>query len=235
MMSPFTIDNKVGEVVTVFPKASDIFKSNRIDICCGGNLTIKEAAAKQMISAEQLITQLNMLYKQSNPNKDYINWKEKSFSHIVHYIEETHHQYLKEELPQLTPYITKVYKVHGNKHHHLEKVKTLFQQLKTELLEHLMLEEDTQFPLIKEYDRHPTHETLERAVSQLDRLEKDHQNVGNILKELRKVTNNYHLPVGACRTFQLVYKRLEHLEEDTLSHIHIENNILFKRLINLHA
>ncbi|MEB8626308.1 DUF542 domain-containing protein, partial [Bacillus cereus] len=37
MEHTFTETSIVGEIVTQFPKASDLFKSYRIDFCCGGN------------------------------------------------------------------------------------------------------------------------------------------------------------------------------------------------------
>ena len=64
----------------------------------------------------------------------------------------------------------------------------------------------------------------------VDELENEHNHAGNIIKELRKVTNDF-TPEGACGTYRLVYQRLEALESDLFKHIHLENNILFPRAI----
>ena len=65
----------------------------------------------------------------------------------------------------------------------------------------------------------------------VDELENEHNHAGNIIKELRKVTNDFTPPEGACGTYRLVYQRLEALESDLFKHIHLENNILFPRAI----
>ena len=73
-------------------------------------------------------------------------------------------------------------------------------------------------------------DSLAEAVQTIDVLEQEHEAAGSILKELRKVTNDYTLPEGACTTYTLTYLKLDELETDLFQHIHLENNILFPRL-----
>jgi regulator of cell morphogenesis and NO signaling len=60
-------------------------------------------------------------------------------------------------------------------------------------------------------------------------MEADHEAAGGLLREMRSVTNNYTLPPDACNSFFLLYHKLIALEEDLHQHIHLENNILFKK------
>nr|WP_017554098.1 iron-sulfur cluster repair di-iron protein [Heyndrickxia coagulans] len=230
-MERFTTSQTVGEIVTLFPKAADLFKANRIDFCCGGNVSVKEAAEKRNLSADELVDAICNLYGQYAGKGTEQNWNEAGYTEIVNYIQATHHAFLREELPNLSPYVTKVMRVHGGNHPHLIEVHKLFNQLKTELLEHTEKEDTEQFPAIRAYENLPTAANLKAATAGLTDLETEHAAVGEILHRLREITNDYTLPEGACRTFQLVYQRLENFENDTFQHIHLENNILFRRLL----
>jgi regulator of cell morphogenesis and NO signaling len=231
MKKMFTEQSIIGEVVTIFPKASDLFKAYRIDFCCGGNRPLGEALKERNLDTEEILQQLNQLYEQSSDKVDK-DWSQASYSELVDHIVQKHHRYLAEELPQLSPYVTKVMRVHEAEHPHLLQVHTLFNQLKTELEQHTMKEENEVFPLIIQFENHPTIENYEKIKQIVEELMKEHDAAGDIIKEIRKVTSDFTLPEGACRTYQLVYNRLEALESDLFEHIHLENNILFPRILS---
>ena len=60
-------------------------------------------------------------------------------------------------------------------------------------------------------------------------MESDHDGAGNIVKELRQLSNQFTPPVDACTTYRILYKNLELFESDLHLHVHLENNILFKK------
>lgn len=64
-------------------------------------------------------------------------------------------------------------------------------------------------------------------------MEAEHVSAGNAMDTIRKLTNNYVLPEDACTTFQITYKELDEFEKDLHKHVHLENNILFPRSIEL--
>ncbi|PDY45625.1 iron-sulfur cluster repair di-iron protein [Bacillus pseudomycoides] len=228
----FTENSVIGDIVTQFPKASDLFKSYRIDFCCGGNRPIIDAINERSLSAEEILTKLNTLYHETKQlNESEFDWKTASYSELIDYIVNKHHRYLNEELPLLSPYVTKVLRVHGAGQPHLAQIHKLFHELKTELEQHLIKEETEDFPLILAFEQNPTDENYMKLRKVVDELENEHNHAGDIIKELRKVTNDFTPPVGACGTYRLVYQRLEALESDLFEHIHLENNVLFPRAI----
>ena len=232
MEHTFTETSIVGEIVTQFPKASDLFKSYRIDFCCGGNKPLIDAIHERNLSATEVITELNTLYHNTKRlNESEIDWKNASYRELIDYVIHKHHRYLNEELPQLSPYVTKVLRAHGANQPHLAKIHKLFHELKMELEQHLIKEETEDFPLILEFEKNPTDENYAKLRKVVDELENEHNHAGNIIKELRKVTHDFTPPEGACGTYRLVYNRLEALESDLFEHIHVENNILFPRAI----
>ena len=130
----------------------------------------------------------------------------------------------------LSPYVTKVSKVHGDRHEELLRVYELFYELKKELLEHTAKEEATVFPMLMQLDSADTDKRKE-MVSEITELEKEHDHAGSILKELREITSDFTPPIDACGTYRLVYKRLEALEAHTFMHVHLENNNCFRDIL----
>ncbi|MED4989944.1 MULTISPECIES: iron-sulfur cluster repair di-iron protein [Parageobacillus] len=231
MEKRFTEQSIIGDIVAQFPKASDIFKAYKIDFCCGGQRPLKEAIQERNLDGKAILEQLNTLYAQSL-EKDEKNWSEASYSELIDHIIQKHHRYLAEELPNLSPYVTKVLRVHGVHHPHLAQIHKLFNELKTELEQHTIKEETHAFPLILQFEETPTPENRETMKQAIRELINEHDVAGDIIKTIREITNDFTPPEDACRTYHLVYNRLEALEEDLLEHIHLENNILFPRVLH---
>ena len=61
----------------------------------------------------------------------------------------------------------------------------------------------------------------------------EHEEVGELLARMRELTSDYSLPEGACPSFTALYHRLGDFEKDLHQHIHLENNLLFPKAIEL--
>lgn len=231
MEYPFSGSETIGDIISSFPGASNLFKENRIDFCCGGNRALSAALREQQIDEGQFLEQLNQLFHKAKqkPEKDK-DWREVPSSDLIDHIVQTHHAYLLKELPLLSEFVTKILRLHGSKHRELAQLHHLFHLMKMELEQHLITEEETVFPLIKEAEQTGNQITRSKAAEAIAKLEAEHSTVGNLLKEMRQITDNYRLPEGACRTYTLSFQKLEELESDMFQHIHLENNILFQRL-----
>jgi len=64
-------------------------------------------------------------------------------------------------------------------------------------------------------------------------MEYEHTTAGDAMNQIRELSNNYSLPEDACNTFKALYSELKEFEEDLHKHIHLENNILFPKSIEL--
>ncbi|HHY73981.1 MAG TPA: iron-sulfur cluster repair di-iron protein [Bacillus bacterium] len=231
----FTITStmSVGEIVTQFPQAADIFKRYKIDFCCGGNHSLTEALAEKNLNEEEILEELNTAYtKMKAMNTETTNWQEVSSSDLIDHVKETHHAFLNNELPMLGQLVTKIYRVHGPNHGYLADVYNHYHDLSKELMEHVIKEDEIVFPLIKSYEENPSSEKLEEVKAAIIELEKEHDKAGDLLKAIRELTNDYELPADACMTYTTTFQRLEALEADMFIHVHKENNILFPRYLN---
>jgi regulator of cell morphogenesis and NO signaling len=227
----FKSSEKIGEIVTRFPKAMEVFKEYNIDFCCGGDRPLSAALDKQYLNEGEVLSKLEEAYKKTQGLVlSDIDWVSATYSDLIDYVVNKHHAYMHKELPQLSELLTTILRVHGENHSELSKVYKLFHTLKMELDEHLIKEEVTLFPLIKEYEKEPTDALLIKALKVIKELESEHTGAGDILKELRKITLDYAIPQDVCNTFKFAYTKLEEMEYDLFQHIHLENNILFPRL-----
>lgn len=225
----FTPEAMVRDIVLQFPKAADYFKAQRIDFCCGGAKPLAEAAAEKGLDPAAMVQELNKLQEQHPVLEEDTSWNEASSEELVDYIVNKHHRYLREELPLISQNVTKVFRVHGEDSPHLGEMHRLFNMLREELLQHTAKEEESEFPKMLAYTQNPSEEGLAELRGLLHNLEAEHDGAGEILRELRRVTNDYTPPAHACTTYRLTYARLEELEGMTFEHVHLENNILFLR------
>lgn len=227
----FTVEDTPANIVKIFPKASDLFKEYKIDFCCGGNRPLQESFAEKNLDEDVVLTKLNTTYDQwSREDHEVTDWDAVPLSELVDHIRHNHHSYLMEELPALGQFVTKVYSKHGGSHPELKEVYRLYNNFKVEMEEHTIKEENDVFPLIKKYEKEPSDGLLQHIREVNAELDKDHNEVGDILKEMQSVTNDFTPPANACGSYQITYARLDDLMNDTFQHIHLENNVLFARL-----
>ncbi|MDR6881298.1 iron-sulfur cluster repair di-iron protein [Bacillus sp. 3255] len=222
------LTDRVGDIVTSYPRSAEVFKGYRIDFCCGGNQTLLQVIQDQQIEEQALLLSLQEAVKA--PESDNVNWSELSSSELIEYIVRIHHGYLRTALPHLSGYVKKVARVHGPYHPELFKVYECFETLKSEMEQHMDKEEQEAFPAVIALANDPTEEKRRRLLDILEELEHEHEGSGDLLKEIRELTLDYKLPEDACTTYQLTFSKLEELEADMFQHIHLENNILFNRV-----
>ncbi|AJS57907.1 iron-sulfur cluster repair di-iron protein [Paenibacillus sp. IHBB 10380] len=229
----FDKEDKVSEIVIKFPKASDYFRDHKIDFCCGGNRPLQEALEERGLELNRVLDELHHLadnHAGLDHNQGESNvYVEMDSATLIHYIVSKHHDYLREELPEIQKNVTKVNRVHGHHDLHLVEVEELYTALKSELLEHTTKEEIEIFPQMMTWDETQDSSSGNKLRKAISGLEGEHDEAGNILKKLREITNDFTPPVNACTTYRLTYERLAELERMTYEHVHLENNILFPR------
>lgn len=227
----FDGSEQIGEIVADFPQTADVFSVYGIDFCCGGKRPLGEVIRQRELEEERILKELNEAVQQAEAGHEQAtDWKQVPLDFLIHHIVDVHHAYARKELSQLEVYLSKVVKVHGGKHPELHGAKAVFDELKVGLGTHLDKEERILFPLIREDLQEKSPLLLARVQTVLDRMEAEHEEAGDLLLELRKITQDYQLPPDACNTFRVAYEKIKALERDLHQHIHLENNILFQRV-----
>ena len=229
----FSADHIVSDIVIKFPKASDYFRDHKIDFCCGGKRPLMDAVQERGLEIDQVLEEINQLVaKHSGLNDDNAgmkNFVEMDSPSLIDYIVSKHHDYLREELPEIYKNVTRVNRVHGNHDIHLVELYVLYTRLKDELLEHTADEEERFFPRMVALEQQFEESASKELQDSIAQLEAEHDQAGDILKKIREITNDFTPPAHACTTYRITYERLAELERMTYEHVHLENNILFPR------
>lgn len=231
----------LGQIATKDLRKAEIFKKYGLDFCCGGKKTVKEACAEKGLDVAAIEHELQQAEKQTTATHlsrplPYNDWK---LDFLADYIVNTHHSYVKAALPELRKYADKVAKVHGAHHPELFNILQLVEEISTEMTEHMEKEEGFLFPYIKQlaapknYCGTPGADNGSNVKQPIDVMEKEHEIVGKSLSDIRLLSDNYALPEDACASYGLLYKMLEEFESDMFTHIHLENNILFVKALEL--
>lgn len=227
----------IREIAVESPATTRIFEEYKIDFCCGGGRKFNDACQVAGVAPEIVSDRIEQVL--SSQIKDFETPAQRSVSELIDYILETHHVFTKQELARLPALMEKVCRKHGAQHDELFALQTAFYELRDELTPHIKKEEVVLFPFIKHLEMsaanhisspRPPFLTVKNPVRV---MMTEHDAAGDILRRMREISKNYALPEGACPSFQALYFGLEELEKDLHRHIHLENNVLFPRAVEL--
>jgi regulator of cell morphogenesis and NO signaling len=231
-------NSTVAEIVANDYRTAEIFKKYGIDFCCGGKKTIAKVCSEKAIDAAMLEAELNSI--QAEPIDAQHNFKEWRLSFLADYIETVHHTYVNNNLALISEFADKVAKVHG--HHNTETVEIneLWKQVVAELTVHMKKEELVLFPYIRSIEKFSRGETdtmpqphFGTVKNPVRMMEHEHDVAGELMHRIAALSGNYTTPEYACNTYRVLYAKLNEFEQDLHHHIHLENNILFPRAIEL--
>lgn len=232
------LDNRtVRELASANPGAARVFEKFGIDYCCGGERPLAQACAAAKVNLLEVAEALEKPQLQGGDR----DWQKASLAELAKHIMAKHHQYVRQEIQRLNPLSAKVAGVHGKNHPELEKVQFWFHALAEELTSHLMKEERMLFPYIEQLElaansgNHPPASPFGTVKNPVRMMMMEHDAAGELLRNMREVSSNYTLPSDACMSFQMLYRALEEFEADLHQHIHLENNILFPRAVEIEA
>ena len=221
------------------PEATRVFEKAGIDYCCGGGKSLEEACAAANLSVDELIDSLELAEEDARAKQKDRNWQREPLADLVAHINGTHHKYTREEIVRLGPLFDKVVSVHGENHPELQHVRAAFRGLAQELSMHMMKEEAVLFPYIVRMEESviqrepvlpPPFGSVQNPVSMMMH---EHDSAGEALRTMRQASAGYTAPGDACISYQTLYKALADFEKDLHQHIHLENNILFPRAIEM--
>ena len=232
--SLITPEMTVREVAAAYPATLRILEALGIDFCCGGKLSLAEAAAEKTLPVATVIAVLEASIIQATGQQAAADdWQDAPLDTLIAHIVETHHNYLHNEMPRIERLLALVARVHGPQHSDvLVPLVDIYAALQQELTQHLEKEETVIFPAIR---RLLAGERTADVLLALDELEAEHEHAGDALAAMHRVTHEFALPDDACNSFRGLYAGLQGMEKDIHQHIHLENNILFPRVKKLAA
>ncbi len=215
-MTPLTLSSCVGDIASDLPGAAEVFRRNGISFCCGGALTLADAAAKQGLAPETLLDALQALIDAAD--RDAPQETLPLIDHILARYHETH----RDELEWLIPLAQKVETVHGDHDEAPLGLTAALIALHDELDSHMLKEEQVLFPMMQQ-GGHPM------IAHPIGVMRHEHDSAAELLRAVERITRGLSLPEGACRSWTALYTGLGKFSEDLVRHMHLENNVLFPR------
>ncbi|MEO8496857.1 MAG: iron-sulfur cluster repair di-iron protein [Planctomycetota bacterium] len=232
-MAQVNLNSSVGNWVAEHPQTSRVFESLQIDYCCAGGKSLEQACRDRELDPKQVMQQLEQTIADDKQTTE--DWLSAPLTDLCDHIEQTHHAYLKEELPRLTQMLAKVVAAHGESHPELATVQEVFASLRAEMEPHMFKEEKVLFPAIRQLEQSVDHPPFPfgTVANPIRMMEQEHDGAGYALSRIHTLTRDYEIPAGACNTYRAMLAGLHQLELDMHQHVHKENSILFPRAIEL--
>ena len=226
----------VRDIALENPATIRVFEAFGIDYCCGGKKPLTEACTAKNLSVDEV---LEALESTGPAEREIENWSAQPLGVLAAHIVNTHHAYVRRELPRLTELAEKVVRRHGDTKPELPAIQLKLNELGEELLQHCAKEELVLFPYITKFeraiaDRTPKpHGCFGSVTNPIAMMTQEHDSAGALVAQMRELSSDFTPPVGACPTFHAFYLGLHEFEQDLHQHIHLENNILFPRAIDM--
>jgi regulator of cell morphogenesis and NO signaling len=233
------VNQTIGSIVADDYRTAVVFSKFKIDFCCKGGRSIADACAEKGI-APSLVIEALWDVQNAAPYPGESDIQRWSATELAEHIEKVHHAYVRDTTPILSAYLKKVSSVHGDRHPELREIYALFQESTVELLNHMIKEETILFPAIKRMEamvnngkmmEHPFFfGTVENPIAM---MRQEHETEGDRFARIATLSHNYTAPEDACNTYKVSFAKLREFEEDLHRHIHLENNILFHKAVDL--
>lgn len=232
-------ETAVKEIALSNPGAKRILEQAGVDYCCGGGKSLHEACAHSGASAEEILNRLRENLETAGPADE--NWASAPLGELTRHIVEKHHRFVRQAIPRMRALLAKVKGKHGASHPEIGEVERHFLDLGHEMTMHMQKEEMILFPYIEALERSAAgNETLEPPFFETVRnpihaMMKEHDAAGELLRAMRDASRGYVLPADACMSYRELYGSLEAFEADLHTHVHLENNILFPRAVEMES
>jgi regulator of cell morphogenesis and NO signaling len=240
-MTTITSTTRVRDVALELPQATRVFEKFKIDYCCGGDQPLAAACASAGVDFQGILQMIQQLEDKPEAGNTVADLQSAGVTELIIHILDKHHTFTKEEMARLEPLADKVVGAHGPNQSELLTLRDVMRQLFEELRPHMFKEEQILFPFIITLDKarlenrpapFPPFGTVNNPIRM---MMTEHDNAGTLLREMRKLSADYSVPRDACISFKTFYEALEAFERDLHQHIHLENNLLFPKAIELEA
>jgi regulator of cell morphogenesis and NO signaling len=233
----FSSETRVNEIALSNPGARRVLEDAGMDYCCGGGKSLRDACLHAGVTADQILQRLRQNAGLTGPTDT--EWTGAPLAELTWHIRERHHQYVRDSIPRVRALLAKIREKHGAKHREIGEIEKLFGDVAREMTSHMQKEEQILFPYIDALERSangsgsvepPFFQTVRNPIHA---MMQEHDVAGELVRQIRRASNDYKAPADTCTSHQAAYQELKQFEEDLHLHVHLENNILFPRAVEL--
>jgi len=209
-------DQAIGQIAVNLPGSTAVFRRLKLDFCCGGQISLRQAALDKQIDLSTLVQELAALDRSDDAPPAGTS------PELIDHILERYHAVHREQLPELIRMARRVEAVHRDHPAVPTGLADLLEQAQEELLDHMEKEEQIIFPNLRAGG-------TAMIAYPIGIMRQEHTSHGEMLEHLMGMTQDATPPDGACNTWRALYAGIAQLHDDLINHIHLENNVLFPR------
>jgi regulator of cell morphogenesis and NO signaling len=169
-----------------------------------------------------------------------VDWSAAPLNELIDHIYNTHHVFLREHMPKIRARLEKLLQKDPEKMcGFIPPLSQTYFALEEELYNHLLKEERILFPYIKQIEASHTSEAAAPAfhcgsvAAPIGQMEHEHANGKQALEKMRELTGGYPMTDGMCLNRKGLFDDLIALEADLHQHMHLENDILHVRAVEM--
>lgn len=231
-------DMPLREIAAAHPAAISIFEQFDVDLCAWGEKSLGETCAALRISADQMEEKLHALAVDGG---EACTAAHLSLTRLIQVIVREHHRRVRQDLPALARMAVRLASKHPAQSASYGSTARLIQELHADLLSHIEKEEQTLFPCIAAMEQeddggYTTGSITSQSVHlPVANMMQEHAEADKRLDELRNRTCDYRPPADACSTQRALYSGLRRFEAGFREHLHLEDDILFPRSIEVES
>ncbi len=230
-----TLQSIIRDVVTENPAAADVFEKLDVDYSCRGGRALGDVLSESGISLQAFMGEVDQVARLRSGNPSSPNWRFVSLRSLIRHIVDTHHAYLRVELPALDKWIARISERHPGERELLLGLQRAIQRFERDMEVQMRKEEAVLFPAISDMENGaPLSDLQFGSVANLSRVMQDENiHAAGALKEICLLSKNYACPPDTSTALRTLFEKLRVLTAHTHQHLHLENNILLPRAISL--
>ena len=226
----------IGDIVAADFRTASVFEQFGIDFCCGGRRSLEDACRAASADTSAVIQALVALPTDGVDDEDVSRGP---LDRLIEHITATHHAYVRSALPAISSYLARLREAHGASHPELTRIAMVWHDVSRDLQQHMVKEEHVLFPYVRDLVEHAEQDCgmlqspFGTVKNPIRMMEQEHREAADELRIIHELTDGFTAPADGCTTYAVCMAELRRFERDLHRHVHLENNVLFPRAIEL--
>lgn len=232
----------VGQIAVSFPESIPVFEKYKIDYANQGGRSLKDACYMAGLPFEKIRKELERFH----PVKEewYAaepDWRNEPMAEVIDHIVKTHHVFVRRQLEKIEVLLDRLMEAGAAPGSPVIILHDFFHNIARDTLAHMQEEEEVVFPYLVEVEMaiqrgKPIPEPFREynALTHPIRiLQADHGMMGREWMKIEELTDFFNAPPDARQELKDLYQAFRELDLDNRKHFHLENNVLFHRVMQL--
>jgi len=228
----------IPDIVRLDYRTAEVFKKYGINYWSDKEISLLELCSAKGMNYNAILEELAKATKTITISSA-LHFSEWKISFLIDYIINVHHAYMHMAISSLETSLNLFVEGKKSKDVQANKILSLFHELSVLLMTHSRHEEEIIFPYIRQIEStHRRRETygnlfVRTLRKPLSNIEKEHEEIISVLKEIQMLTNDYSSPTGASVDQIALYNKLKEFHSDMEQHTYLEDRILYPRAIEM--